>query len=51
MISLPLDPFEFSRRRENLSFQHHAEAAALPPDEADTLLDWCEETPKPRSTR
>src|SRR5208282_5127144 len=27
------------------------EVAALPPDEAETLLDWCEETPKPRSTR
>jgi hypothetical protein len=43
--------FETSRRREGLTFKHHAEFAALPPDEADALLDWCEETPKPRSTR
>jgi dsDNA-binding SOS-regulon protein len=35
--------FETSRRREALSFNHHAEVAALPPDEADALLDWCEE--------
>jgi hypothetical protein len=39
--------FETSRRREVLSFNHHEEVAALPPDEADALLDWCEETPKP----
>jgi hypothetical protein len=32
-----------SRRRESLSFGHHAEVAALPPEEADRLLDWCEE--------
>jgi hypothetical protein len=44
-------PLESSRRREHLSFKHHTEVAALPPDEADALLDWCEETPKPRSTR
>ena len=40
--------FETSRRRDLLSFQHHREVAALPPDEAD---DWCEETPKPHLTR
>ena len=40
--------FETLRRRDLLSFQHHREVAALPPDEAD---DWCEETLKPRSTR
>jgi hypothetical protein len=40
--------FETSRRREDLTFNHHREVAALPPDEADALLDWCEETPKPR---
>jgi len=39
--------FGTSRRREVLSFNHHEEVAALPPDEADALLDWCEETPKP----
>ncbi len=43
--------FETSLRRDVLSFQHRREVAALPPDEADALLDWCEETPKPRSTR
>jgi hypothetical protein len=43
--------FETSRRREDLTFKHHREVAALPPDEADALLDWCAETPKPRSTR
>jgi hypothetical protein len=31
-----IDP---SRRRESLSFEHHAEVAALPPDEQDTWLD------------
>jgi hypothetical protein len=40
--------FEINRRRLHLSFNHHAEVAALPPNEADALLDWCEETPKPR---
>jgi hypothetical protein len=35
--------FETSRRREVLSFNHHREVAALPPDEADALLDSCEE--------
>src|ERR1035437_5874421 len=43
--------FETSRRREDLTFKHHREVAALPPDEAEALLDWCEETPNPRSTR
>ncbi len=43
--------FETSRRRDLLSFQHHLEVAVLPPDEANAMLDWCEETPKPRSKR
>lgn len=30
--------FEPSRRLEHLTFSHHAEVAALPPSEADTLL-------------
>lgn len=30
---------ELSRRREELSFQHHAEVAALPPDEQDYWLE------------
>jgi hypothetical protein len=30
--------FETSRRRDNLSFNHHSEVAALPPAEADALL-------------
>jgi hypothetical protein len=36
--------FETSRRREVLSFKHHREVSALPPAEADALLDWSEET-------
>ena len=47
--------FETNRRRLVLSFAHHAEVAALTPEDADGLLDWCEETlrttGKPRSTR
>lgn len=31
--------FEISRRREKLSFQHHAEVVSLPRDQADRLLD------------
>jgi N6-adenosine-specific RNA methylase IME4 len=46
--------FPTSRRREVLSFDHHAVVASLPPNQADALLDWCEETIptfyKPRST-
>lgn len=34
--------FQSSRRREVLSFTHHREVAALPPEEADTLLDKAE---------
>ncbi len=30
--------FEFSRRRENLTWSHHVEVAPLDPDEADALL-------------
>jgi N6-adenosine-specific RNA methylase IME4 len=45
---------ETNRRRLALSFKHHAEVADRPPEEADRLLDWCEETiaatGKPRST-
>ncbi len=36
--------FELNRRRLNLPFAHHAEVASLHPDEADRILDWCEET-------
>lgn len=36
--------FEFSRRRENVPFSHHAEVAALPPAEAEALLDEVEQT-------
>ena len=39
------------RRRNNLSFSHHNEVIALTPGEADALLDWCEDAPKPRSKR
>lgn len=31
--------FELSRRRDNLSFQHHAEVCALPEDRQDVWLD------------
>lgn len=31
--------FEASRRRDVLSWSHHVEVAALPPDEADAILD------------
>jgi hypothetical protein len=34
--------FELSRRRIRLSFQHHAEVAALPPEEQDRWLDLAE---------
>jgi hypothetical protein len=46
--------FVGSRRRENLSFSHHAAVAALSPEEQDRLLDWAEEgiaingRPRPR---
>jgi hypothetical protein len=47
--------FETSRRREVLSFGHHAEVAALDVKEADQLLDWAQATiattGKPRSTK
>lgn len=47
--------FPTSRRRDVLPFEHHAEVAYLPPNEADELLDWAERsialTGKPRSTR
>jgi hypothetical protein len=26
-----------------LSFNHHRSVAALPPEQADLLLDWCEQ--------
>lgn len=34
--------FPLERRRARLSFQHHAEVAALPPDQQDRLLDRAE---------
>jgi hypothetical protein len=34
--------FELSRRRESLSFQHHAEVASLPAAEQEQLLDRAE---------
>ncbi|MBV9680225.1 MAG: hypothetical protein JO046_00425 [Solirubrobacterales bacterium] len=47
--------FETSRRREALTFRHHAEVAGLALDEADRLLDWAEAplaaTGRPLSTR
>jgi hypothetical protein len=38
-----------SRRRDALSFSHHAEVAALEPDQQDGLLDWCVENRASRS--
>lgn len=49
--------FDLSRRRDNLTWTHHADAtSAASPEEADALLDWCEEPlargeKRPRSTR
>ncbi len=40
---------ELSRRRDNLSFTHHREVAALEPDEQDALLS--EAAPKPGETK
>ena len=45
-----------SRRRDMLSFRHHAEVSSLPFEEADRLLAWCEEpirsgVGKPRTIR
>jgi N6-adenosine-specific RNA methylase IME4 len=34
--------FDFSRRRQNLSFAHHEAVAALPPDEQEQWLDEAE---------
>lgn len=34
--------FETFRRRKDLSFSHHEEVAALPPEQADTLLEKAE---------
>lgn len=42
--------FETSRRREHLSFAHHAEVASLPPKDADALLDKAEAGLLNRST-
>jgi hypothetical protein len=39
--------FDLSRRRDNLSFNHHAEAAAMADaKERDALLDWAAEPTK-----
>jgi N6-adenosine-specific RNA methylase IME4 len=43
------DAFQFSRRRENLTFAHHQEVQGR--GDADELLDWCEETTPPRSRK
>ncbi len=42
--------FEPSRRRELLSFAHHAEVASLPPEDADALLANAEADDMSRST-
>jgi hypothetical protein len=38
--------FKSIPRRILLSFRHHQEVASLPSEEAEKLLDWCEETVK-----
>lgn len=46
--------FELSRRRDNLSWSHHREVAALDPQEQETLLDQAAPPPgetKPRMSR
>ncbi|MEV8631145.1 LmbU family transcriptional regulator [Streptosporangium sp. NPDC051023] len=40
---------ELSRRRDGLSFQHHAEVAALPPEEQDYWLDQAQQNKWPRN--
>ena len=40
---------EISRRRDNLSFSHHQEVAALSPEEQTELLDLAEEKSLPRA--
>jgi hypothetical protein len=37
-------PEESRRRRLLVRFSHYLEVADLPPKQADSLLDWCEET-------
>jgi hypothetical protein len=39
--------FPVSRRRESVSFAHHVELAALPPDEQEEWLDWCNKPSRP----
>jgi N6-adenosine-specific RNA methylase IME4 len=40
---------EFSRRRENLKWAHHAEVAPLDPADQEHWLDWALETAPPRT--
>jgi len=42
-VALVCAAFEKSRRRDLVTFTHHAEASSLPTAEADRVLDWCEE--------
>jgi hypothetical protein len=39
--------FPISRRRELISFKHHAELVALPESMQDELLDWCASPQRP----
>jgi N6-adenosine-specific RNA methylase IME4 len=41
--------YEMSRRRQNLTFGHHQEVQGR--DDADELLDWCEETDPSRTIK
>jgi hypothetical protein len=42
--------FPHSRRREHVSFKHHAELAALTTKDQDALLDWCDRPQPPSVT-
>lgn len=46
------ETFEFSRRRENLSFSHHVEVCAIESEDVQNrFLDWAAEGDKPKSIR
>ena len=42
-VAAVCNSFEMSRRRDVVTFSHHQESSSLPPDEADKILDWCEQ--------
>ena len=44
-------PVQFSRRRTNLSFQHHAEVASLPEKEQEAITESSTGRTKPTDSR